>query len=293
MASNVYARLGLLDSASLFFRQATHHRAWCDTSLYKVYFYESLGEIELAKRDTVASLKYSQMSERMADSLMANKEKLDIFNIEHQFDKEQLEQSRDERNHFRSRSILIVLLSLIALSAIVLGYYRRMHRYDKLIQALKQEHRDHAVDHSELLAKIDQLEIRDMNLKEFITAHTILLGNVLDACYRVPKAKLADEIKNIVEFQNKNKDNWEKLYGFIDTEYNGLMKNTRENYPQLNDRDLLLLALTSMGYSCAQIAIIMGYSNASTIGGNRQRIARKMKFQGTLSDYIRQFKPKG
>ena len=117
-----------------------------------------------------------------------------------------------------------------------------------------------------------------------------MMRKVIEACYHSPTNVLANEIKNIVEFQSKNKNNWDKLYVFIDKEFNGIMKYTQENHPQLNERDLLLLALTCMDYSCAQIAIIMGYANASTIGGNRQRLARKMKLSGSLNDYILQFK---
>ena len=68
------------------------------------------------------------------------------------------------------------------------------------------------------------------------------------------------------------------------------MSYTKKNYPQLNDKELLLLALTTLGYSCAQMAIIMDYANATTIGGNRIRLAKKMGLNGTIKDYIQQFK---
>ena len=35
--------------------------------------------------------------------------------------------------------------------------------------------------------------------------------------------------------------------------------------------------------------MILGYSNATTIGGNKQRVAKKMKLTYSLNDYVKQF----
>jgi hypothetical protein len=68
------------------------------------------------------------------------------------------------------------------------------------------------------------------------------------------------------------------------------MKKTRVQFPQLNDKDLLLLALSCMGYSCIEIAIVTGYSNATSISGNKQRLAHKMGLECSLNDYINRYK---
>ena len=73
---------------------------------------------------------------------------------------------------------------------------------------------------------------------------------------------------------------------YIDAEYNGIISKTRNAYPQLNDKDLLLIALTTTGFSYIQIAIIMGYTNATSIGTIKQRLAQKMHLDGSLNDYI-------
>ena len=64
------------------------------------------------------------------------------------------------------------------------------------------------------------------------------------------------------------------------------MARTRENYPELNDRELLLLALTCMGFSYIQIAIIMGYSNATSVSVIKQRLVKKMGLDCSLNEYI-------
>ena len=97
---------------------------------------------------------------------------------------------------------------------------------------------------------------------------------------------------SIQKNQNFNEDNtekWTRLYDYIDLEYNNIMTHTKENYPQLNDKDLLLIALSVLDFSCVQIAIIMGYNNASSIGVIRQRLAKKMLLKSSLKDYIGEF----
>jgi len=93
-------------------------------------------------------------------------------------------------------------------------------------------------------------------------------------------------MKRIGKFQDNNKDNWVKLFDYIDLEHNNIMTRTRQNYPELNDRELLLLALTCMGFTYIQIAIIMGYSNATSVSVIKQRLVKKMGLDCSLNEYI-------
>lgn len=67
------------------------------------------------------------------------------------------------------------------------------------------------------------------------------------------------------------------------------MTITRKKYPHLNDKDMLLLALSCLGFSYVQIAIIMGYSNHTSIGTLKYRLAEKMNLEGSLNDYINDY----
>ena len=109
---------------------------------------------------------------------------------------------------------------------------------------------------------------------------------MIEACYHNPNSKLSDQVKRIVQFQHTNKQQWTQLYHYIDAEYNDIISKTREAYPQLSDKDLLLIALTTTGFSYIQIAIILGYANATSVGTIKQRLAKKMRLMGSLNDYI-------
>ena len=192
------------------------------------------------------------------------------------------------KTHETTTITLIILFVILAASAVIYSY-RRKHRYDHLIEDINNEHNSKAGYISKLEQNIKDLKINDQNLRDFITAHTVLMRDVIDACYHEPQNKLADKVKKIVKYQENNKDMWIRLYDYIDIEYNGIMKHTIKDYPQLNERELLLIALTCLGYSYVEIAIIMGYTNATTISGNKQRVAKKMNLGCSINDYIKKY----
>ena len=79
---------------------------------------------------------------------------------------------------------------------------------------------------------------------------------------------------------------WILLFDYIDAEKNGIISRTRASYPMLNDKDLLLIALISLDFSYIHIAIILGYSNATSVSTIKQRLAKKMHLNISLNDYI-------
>ena len=103
---------------------------------------------------------------------------------------------------------------------------------------------------------------------------------------------VSKEIRKIVRFQDKKSGIWSKLYKYLDLQYNNIMSETKERFPQLEEKDLLMIALTCMGYSCAQIAIVLDYSSSSGISTIRKRIAEKMGLECLLGEYIEQYKSK-
>ena len=112
------------------------------------------------------------------------------------------------------------------------------------------------------------------------------MREMIEACYHNPQSKLTEQLKKIVQFQQHNGQKWTQLYHYIDAAYNNLISKTQDTYPQLNDKDLMLIALVCLGFSYIQIAIIMGYSNATSVSTIKQRLAKKMHLQGSLNDYI-------
>lgn len=292
-AANVYARLGVLDSAEMYLNLALQNRN-DDEAVYRMYHLRSLSELALARKDIATSLSYGNESDRIEDSLTSNDKKLEILQAEVSHDKKVVEKSQYKHkstvNSYQWLIELLVCVSAFILFSVYRMGQRKAHRYDSIISDLKEEITNQSINMNTLQNNISHLKISDKRLKDSLYSHMKHMSTIIEECYHCPNSALSKSIKNIVHYQEKNRDLWENLYIYIDLEHNNIMKETKQHYPLLNDRDLLLLALSCLGYSCAQIALIMGYANATTIGGNKQRLARKMGLEGSLKDYIEDYK---
>ena len=252
-------------------------------------YIECLSELALAEKDTLEHLRLEKELSAIEDSLMANGKKQHILAVENEFDK-----AARTRIHTQQNKRIFLMTCFILLAALFAAalFYHNKHRYDRLINELKMESQNHISDINTLKQNIDQLKIRDNQLKDFITSHMGMMREMIDECYRGANVKqIKHTIEEIVRFQKGNNSQWLKLFSYIDLEYGNIMSMTKQHFPQLNEKELMLLALTTLDCSCIQIATILGYSNASSIGPIRQRLAKKMNIDGSLMQYIRQFKP--
>ena len=129
-------------------------------------------------------------------------------------------------------------------------HYRNRHKYDKLIEELRGESDCHVNELKSLSDKLKALDIRDVKLQVYFDSQLWLLREIMEECYHTPNDKLVKKINHIIRFNHQNKEKWDKLNGYIDMRYNNIMDKTKKNYPQLNEKDLLLLALSTLDFSC-------------------------------------------
>ena len=283
--ADIYALSGMLDSARYYLNLISIGNSVPNIGQIKTRQYFILSRITKLEGDNVNSSHYETLAHQVSDSILNNKKKFQIQQIENSFNSRQNKssQSRIDNLHW----IILSLISIaLAVSMLAFYFYHHKHRYDKIIKDIKQQSANQLNDLSILNDNIENLKIRDNQLKGFITSHLALMREMIEACYHSPQSKLTEQVKKIVQFQHDNEQQWTQLYHYIDAEYNNLISKTRDNYPQLNDKDLMLIALTSIGFSYIQIAIIMGYTNATSIGTIKQRLAQKMHLDGSLNDYI-------
>ena len=282
----LYAKESKLDSAKLFLKSVNESLSPGDEVHVIVRKNDVLSMIAEREGDVYASRHYIALNSSLTDSIMDNKEKFAIEGIENGFNHHR-EKTNLSRISSLQRSVVFVALFAFMLTALLAFYfYHHKHRYDRIIKDIKQQSANQLNDLSILNDNIENLKIRDNQLKGFITSHLALMREMIEACYHSPQSKLTEQVKKIVQFQHDNEQQWTQLYHYIDAEYNGIISKTRNAYPQLNDKDLLLIALTTTGFSYIQIAIIMGYTNATSIGTIKQRLAQKMHLDGSLNDYI-------
>ena len=285
IASKVYSRGGLIDSARLLMNSALHYSSQ-DNPLRRMYYLECMGEIALAKNDSITYLKMCEESQQINDSLIANDIKPELLKIENGFDQNFTQKKLRYQILYRNILSVIVITVILILTAVLVLHHRRVHRYDRLINELRKE----ALDTNNSQSLDIKQTITDQHLRDFISEHTAMIRDVIEECYHAPNSVLSKNIRKIIQYQEKNKDAWVNLFSYIDMENNNIITETKKDFPQLDEKEIMIVALTTMGYSCAQIAIILGYSSAQGITTIRNRVAKKMGIDCRLMEYIEKFK---
>ncbi len=286
-SASVYANLGKPDSALIFLAMPQlGDSVAAENFRQSNSYFEAKSQIAKAQGNLLDYFRFSHQSDSISFSLISDANIVKIMNSEVRFDEQYKNEQKQEQRTRNYISWGIAAAIILPLLLLALLFYRRAHRYDKLVIELKDRSQSQMNDLTDLQDNINELKINDERLKGFITSHMGMMRDIIEACYHEPNNRIAENMKRIVKFQDSNKDNWVKLYDYIDLEHDNIMTRTRENYPDLNDKDLLLLALTCMGYSYIHIAIIMGYSNATSVSVLKQRLAKKMGLDCSLNEYI-------
>ena len=275
----------MIDSA-MEFLNAAEQFGNLDIPINRMYYYDSRAAIASARGDSIDYWVYSSKEKHISDSLMACSPKPEIIMAESAFDK--LNYHSVKRGYSMSKTIIIILLASIAFTDLLIWWRnkKRKNRYNKIIEKLKNESDAQLAALDILHRRCDKLTNNDIRSREFIASQIKMLQKLTIACYREPKNKLADQFKNMIEYQNVNRLQWQRLYGFIDAEYNGIMSDIQRDYPDLNDKEVLLVALSCLDFSYIQIAIILGYPNPTSVGTLKLRVAKKMRLNISLNDYI-------
>ena len=284
ISADVYSRLGMPDSAELLLN-STNNRDLSDV-IDRMMYLESLGEIALARGDSSTFNQMDDETKRLDDSLLLLNASSVIMKAESAHDRLIAQHKREHQRRHNTWLLTVIILSVIALSLLSYQYYTKKHRYSVLINELRNTADTHICELDSLRATINELNIRDKKLKDYLDSHMWLMRNVIEGCYRAPSHKLAHKFNEILQNQEENKEKWEKLYDYIDMRYNNILSDTVKRHPDLKDKDILLLALSTLNFSCIQIVMIMGYSNPSSVGIIKQRLAKKIGWDGTLAQYI-------
>ena len=273
-------KLGHLDSAKFILNITPQPVDAVDSMNY----YNVLAEIANLENDHDSYKRYKERSHEITEQVLSNSKKGTIAIAESEFEKVHSQNTLKQKH--KSSFLWLAGLCFLIIMVLSFTFYHHKHRYDRIIKDIKQQSANQLNDLTILNDNIENLKIQDNQLKGFITSHLALMREMIETCYHSPQSKLTEQVKKIVQFQHDNEQKWTQLYHYIDAEYNNLISKTRDNYPQLNDKDLMLIALTSIGFSYIQIAIIMGYSNATSVSTIKQRLAQKMHLDGSLNDYI-------
>ena len=289
-----YAHMMMPDSAQMFIEMLQNIPI--TSTVDTLTLLETKRDIALARGDTDNSLYFERLAKHIDDSLHSLEQPALILKTENDIDKitEQKAQS-SQRSATRWIKALLIILAVIIIGIMLGIIVRRRHqrKQQKHIQLLEQYRKDAESQIKELKLlqqKLQQHDINDETLKELLNTHLKMMIDVVEECYHNGNETQLQRIRDIVQFQKQNKEKWTQLYGYLDMEFNGIISQTRSNYPSLGEKDLLLIAMLTLDFSYIQMAMILGYKNASTMSSTKLRLAKKMRLDISINEYINQFR---
>ena len=292
-AASAYALTNEPDSSYYFLNII--HDIPITNEIDRLTYLETLRDISMAQRDTTNYLKYEHLSNLLNDSLSSSEEPTTINSIENIINTESEQQVKKSHDLIlRSLLSLLSLAIITTLLVMVVSVWRKKN-YQKQIAHLINtlEASESQIDEMRQFEQnFKRLNIQDRKLKEFIESYMKLMQDVVEECYHQPNLKHTQRIKDLISFQKSNKETWSRLFDYLDMEYNGIISQTKADFPLLNGKDLLLIAMTTLGFSYIQMAMIFGYSDASSMSSAKIRLVKKMRIDCTLNEYVSRFKTK-
>ena len=286
--AQIYTSLSIVDSAK-YYLELVNEKVSDHAGQVCIRKYLTLSKIAILEGDIAKSNYYDKIAHQVSDSINNNKYKYQIQKIENTNNSISVEKRNHTIGRLRLLLLSLIIASITVLAAFAFYHHCRIRNTKAIIRALKKESDTQLATLSSVQQKIDAYRIDNQKIKDFVNKQLEMLREITAACYHDPQNKLGRQVREILQFNDNNQRNWEGLYDYIDVEYNNIMSTTRKNYPQLDDKDMLLLALSCLGFTYVQIAMIMGYTNATSIGTLKSRLAAKMELDGSLNDYISSF----
>jgi len=286
--SRSYARLGKTDSARYFY-ELTHNSSEPNTKHSQLI---TLTEILKAEHNYKDALLYTEQSRRLADSIIDESRRMDLFKIEKRYNNQRLE-NINQRLEYRTRvnHYIIILISLVAI-IITIGFcvaIDRKHRdINEKISFIEQLKTESALYNNTLLEKLDKQNMVEIHLKEALEKRIQTIRELIDLSYRyggVPDA-FVKHFNKTLNINRLSEGALDDLSEVVNAKYDGVIDYLQEKHTDLNTDDINLICLLCCGFSATEMSVFYNHSNGKSIYSRKRRLAIKMGLDISLDEYV-------
>ena len=277
-----YVGLDMIDSALYYFNLTD---TIIITPRQKVSRYVSLSNIYGLKGDLRNFKKYKELSEKLADTIIAETHSSEIFQIEPDF--RIIDLSKDNIHMSKTINSLFLVLAIILISSLLLIFLMRKRHKQKiadiesLIVNLKLE-KDNlnrissaSTKYSEPL--ISSIKQQVSTLKDLIQLSYIYENN--------PKVFM-EKFKGCILIGKPEKSFWIDLKNYVNQIANGLIDKIHDEY-DLNESEINLICMEYLEFTNLQEMLCLGFTNENSITNKKHKILKKLGSQQTLRIYLK------
>lgn len=290
-AAYTLARLDKADSASLYLNQV--HQENLLPGL-KVLRDKCLAEVARCKGDQDQFRHLLERSQQLADSLVTNDIQRQLRDTEARYNAEAL---KFKALKYRTNWIISMLATTLALCLLAIGvmvFTRKMARRQQQLQEQEDIIQQLLHDSSRLSMELDANQAMNEDLKRTIRNQIDVFTKLVVAYASAPDRspeKFNDMFEKAYSLNKPDDSFWAGLRSFADSQFNGIISQTEENYPALNENDINFLCLCCCDLPTSAIMTCLGYMETHSVYNRKKRVLMKMGLPDCqLDDYIGRFK---
>ena len=288
-AANAYAALIMPDSARFYLNKIDRSSITAHDSMMCAF---ALGRIYAAEGNTFEALKEESLGNKISEEIAKSSSRDKISKAED----DQNIQNIDAKAGIMSRQKVIIIwgavIAGILLLVFLLYVFFAVRKRNSLIKELN--HNKEIV--VTLLAEYKEKTLVDDENKElhsaimsYLEQHFNSLKSLIE---KSNSMKHSDFVKLLNERSSQlgaNDDMSKLLIMLADDKYNNLIHNISDQYPVLNENELKIISLISLGYENEGIAFCTGMAKES-VRTKKTRIKNKMNLPMSLDAFITQEK---
>ena len=282
--AEIYIKTNKPDSALIVYNE--YKSSW--TELDKLIF---LKKYHKTLKNFKEALLYEEKGNRYADSITDVRSKNNLSLIEQKFDYTQKELEMYKAQSVAAKRMVTVLSLVIVLAlAVLLGVYvwvkkkKEMQEYILYIDQLRQEN-NMVISNISRLKEENDKERRDLYL--LLGRRFAEIQNILELSYQHmgSPATFVSKVKTELS-SNKNSDALlDDLCKMVNKKYNGALSAIKEEYKNLSDSDLRVMALYCENFSIASIAFLFS-TTPSSIHAKKYRLMKKIGVTGSIENFV-------
>ncbi len=285
--AEIYIKTNRPDSALIVYNEYKSYWAELDKLIFLKKYYKSIKNFREA-------LLYEEKGNRYADSIADVRDKANLSVIEHKFDYTQKELEMYKTQSVAAKRLVMVLSLVIVLAlAVLLGVYvwvkkkKEMQEYMLYIDQLRQENN---------MMTGNLCRVKEENDRETRELYLVLerrfadIQNILELSYQHMGSPVTFVSKVKTELSsNKNSDVLlDDLCKMVNKKYNGALFAIKEEYKNLSDSDLRVMALYCENFSVASIAFLFN-TTPSSIHARKYRLINKIGITGSIENFVQEY----
>ena len=276
--ADIYAKSGMPDSARSYLKYVNENANINNQGLIRTRKYLTLSRIYRIEGDTAQSNHYDKLAHQLTDSLLNNKQKYLIQQIENTGNFTQVERRIHTINGLHGLVASLIAFAIITFGAFAFFYYRRLQRVKAIINELQHTN---ISTHEELL---EQIKPQNGAISLFIEKIVSFMQTTIDSSEHDSPSVIRKRVKEGIGNMAASEDFWQALRSHLDQNYHGIISQLAQN-PKISDADLKFIQLCCCGFNYIEIAIVLGYT-PKYISQKRNDIAAKLRLRVPLQDYL-------